>query len=90
MQKLNPKHESKGEKKNKKTPHLAPFSTEFVLHKNKKNLQRIFKMHAEEKLTNKKQKKTKPNQTTLMEYKPKTKNTTHNKTNHSFPHLHIG
>jgi hypothetical protein len=29
-------------------------------------------MHAEEKLTNKKQKKN-PNQTTVMEYKPKTK-----------------
>jgi len=44
------------ETKKQKTPHLAPFSTELVLHKKNKKLQRIFKMYTEEKLTNKKPK----------------------------------
>jgi hypothetical protein len=89
MQKLNPKHESKGnKKKNKKTPHLSPFSTKFVLHKKKKNCNESSKCMQRGNLQTKNQKK--PNQTTVMEYKPKAKNTTHNKTNHSFPHLHIG
>ncbi len=87
MQKLNPKHESKGNKKTKNTPPCS-FLYRTCAPQNKIKLQRVFKMYTEEKLTNKKPK----NQTKQQWWNtnPKQKNTTHNKTNHSFPHLHIG
>jgi len=48
---------ARGKKKTKKTPHLGPFSTEFVLHIKNKNCNESSKCMQRRNLQTKKQKK---------------------------------